>query len=453
MTYLFVLPFHRIWSLPWLGTKLQPPEILFLALATAAAVRWWRGQTRWQPVPSDAAAVAWLIANVVAVVTPTGRLRFTDAGALSEALGAVSLVGLYAAVRLTATPQLVSRVGEWYGRSAAVAAVFGLIGVVLAWCGAPTRLATIVWTLVPYLQHAPRAQAFTAGPQMLASILLLAVPLFIGNRLNHGWRRRDTAVVLLIILGLAATLSKTALCAVAAVAVMWASGRRPGAADRGARARRRMWLAGAVSLVVAVVFTAGSHLMLVRGAEVERWRVGQVVGGRPVASFEWSGESWLLMPTTYAYNKQASLIAIEEAWPAGVGPGQQPAFAARLQREGRFPASMWITFPHSTYLGPVAELGAPGLLALALLLVTGGLAIRRLLRSPQLPRWEAAAYAGAGAALLIEAISTDLLNCRHYWWFFAIMAARVAEVSRVDRVAPRSAVSDVEPPHDVQTGV
>lgn len=426
VTYLFVLPFHRVWTLPWLGTKLQPPELVFVGLVVCTVLSRWRERIRWRPVACDAAAAAWLVACVASTVTLHGRLRFGDSQVLAEALGGVSLVCLYGAVRLTATPDLMSRVGKWFGVSAAVAATLGLAGVFMAWSGAPTRLATIVMTLVPYVENGPRAQAFTAGPQMLASILLLAVPLFVASRLDDGWRRRDRAVLLLLLLGLVATMSKTALCVVPALAVMWAVGPRRQTDEPIGPARARVWLAAAIWCLVAVVFVAGSHLMLVRDAEVSRWTAGQVVAGAPLASFDWRGGRWLLMPTTYAYNKRASLLAIEASWPRGIGPAQLPAFTARLQQDGRMPASMWMTTPHSTYLGPVAELGAPGLMALTLLLLAGGGAMRRLIGASGLPGWEAAAYAGAGAAFLIEATSTDLMNCRHYWWLLAIVAARAA---------------------------
>jgi hypothetical protein len=54
-----------------------------------------------------------------------------------------------------------------------------------------------------------------------------------------------------------------------------------------------------------------------------------------------------------------------------------------------------------------------------LILVSGGMTINRLLADSARLRWEAAAYAGAGAAFLIKAISTDLINCRHYSGFFS----------------------------------
>jgi hypothetical protein len=38
--------------------------------------------------------------------------------------------------------------------------------------------------------------------------------------------------------------------------------------------------------------------------------------------------------------------------------------------------------------------------------------------------WMAAAVCGIFAGVLLEASATDLMNCRHYWWLLAIVAAR-----------------------------
>jgi hypothetical protein len=200
--YLLVLPFQRVWVLPWLGLKLQPPEVVFLGLATASAAMWMRGRVRWRFAFADVAAAAWLAANLLAFAwssEPQGR------DGLIETLGAAYLASLYVAVRVTATPQLLDRFGEWFGYSAAVAAALGIAGSLASYAGLPNRLATVALTPVPYLGHAARAQAFTTGPQMLASILLMAVPLFVAGRMKQGWRRRDRALVLLLVLGLGAT--------------------------------------------------------------------------------------------------------------------------------------------------------------------------------------------------------------------------------------------------------
>jgi hypothetical protein len=252
---------------------------------------------------------------------------------------------------------------------------------------------------------------------MLASILLMAIPMFISNRMAHEWRRRDRIVLVLLVLGLAATISKTGLCLAAALVVMWACT---------SSSRMKISAAVAVWTTVAIVFVVGSHVMVLREAAVPASSAAQLVGGRPLASFEWRGQPQVMMPTTYLANNQASLLAIERSWPKGVGPAGQPAFTSALQIEGRFPSSIWLVTPHSTYLGTVAELGAAGLAALLTLIVAGAITSARLLARSLRPRWEAAAWAGAGAAFLIEAMSTDLLNCRHYWILLAVMAARLA---------------------------
>lgn len=418
--YLLALPFQRVWVLPWLGIKLQPPEVVFVGLAAGSAWMWLQGRLQWRFAIADAAAAAWLAANLIALAwssEPQGR------AGLIETLGAAYVVSLYVVVRATATPQLLDRFGEWFAYSAAVASVLGIAGSVASHAGLPNQLATVVaLTHVPYLGHAARAQAFTAGPQMLASILLVAIPLFVAARMKAGWRRRDQALVLVLVLGLGATVSKTGLCLVAALTVMWAFAAQTRPAPPPRRALRRWWLAASVWLVVAVVFALGSHVMVVRETAVPRMRVVELVGGNSFATFRWRSDSWVVMPTTYLFNKQASLQAIAHSWPAGVGPAGQPAFTSALRRAGRYPITIGLVSPHSTYLGPVAELGAAGLAALLLILVAGSLAIKRMFEVAPHQRWEAAAFAGIGAAFLIEAISTDLLNCRHYWFLLAVMA-------------------------------
>jgi hypothetical protein len=425
VAYLVTLPFHRLWVLPWLGLKFQPPEVVFLGLVIASIATWWRGRARWRFTVADAAAASWLAANLLALAwssEPRGR------AALIEALGSAYVVGLYVVVRVTATSRLLDRFGQWFAYSAALAAALGIAGSLASFAGLANRLATVVaLTPVPYVGNAARAHAFTAGPQMLASILLMAIPLLIAARMQRGWRRRDHALLVVLVLGLVATLSKTALLLAAALSVMWAVAPQTPEAPQTLLSRSRVLLAVVVVLIVTSVFGLGSRVMVLRETTVAGNIAAQLVGGSAMASFRWRDDAWVVMPTTYIFNNRASLQAIEHSWPVGLGPAGQPVFTAKLQRDGQFPRTIGFITPHSTYLGTVAELGAAGLAALLLLLGAGASTIRHLLAAASSrSRWEPAAYAGVGAAFLIEATSTDLLNCRHYWFLFAVMAARQA---------------------------
>jgi hypothetical protein len=421
--YLLLLPWHRVWHLPRLGTALQPPEIAFLALAALAV-----GSGRRGPMGrfglTDAGAMAWAFATGLALVWSGHWSSVSE----RETVGTLYLVSVYALVRFTATPARVDRFAEWFGYSAAIAALSGVIGSLSATAGVPTRLALSSATPVAYLGQFARAQALTAGPQMLASILLLAIPLYLGARLDRRWRRIDTAILLVLIAGLAATLSKSALALPAVLAVVWAC--RP---TRAARADRRMRVAASMLTAgAALALSIGTMFMVVRASAVPFVTAAQFAAGAPVRQFNWRADPWVLMRTTYYFNHLASARAIEETFPVGVGPRSQPAFSAALAAKGRYPTSIWadgLTAPHSTYLGVPAELGLAGVAAFLLLMAGVAAGIRRFRTQPLVRSWAFAAYAGASVGFCLEALSTDLMNCRHYWWLAAIVASRARLVS------------------------
>ncbi len=65
--YIGTLPFHRVWTLPGLGTKLQPPELIFLALVLVAIVVYRHGEVRARLQAVDIAVVLWGFANLLAL--------------------------------------------------------------------------------------------------------------------------------------------------------------------------------------------------------------------------------------------------------------------------------------------------------------------------------------------------------------------------------------------------
>ncbi len=156
---------------------------------------------------------------------------------------------------------------------------------------------------------------------------------------------------------------------------------------------------------------------------VPGFRASKLVAGEPLAHAGVGSDAWVLMPTTYVFNKRASWLAMTRTWPWGVGPAGHTAFVGTLQQERLYPQSVSLNAPHSTYFGSAAELGLPGAIALLLLLATVGVCIVRFVRAGPMERWTAAGYAAAGAAFLIEASATDLMNCRHYWWLIAVVAS------------------------------
>jgi hypothetical protein len=405
---LVLLPIQTVSMLPWLQGRVQPPDLAVLVLAVGAGLTWWRaGWPRLAPL--DVAA-AWPVA-MGAVLLGTGHARTPLA--VLEVVGASYLLLAYLVVRLIATPKRIDLFFDWYPASIACAAIVGLVGVTAAAFGTQTSFASPMAAVLPYLGPTARAQAMTPGPQMLASLLLVAIPIAMARAQLRGWTPGRRVTVLLLGLGLLATQSKTIVCVVVALAVM------------AAVAGRRRRLAIGVAVAAAVTFLAVTHVVVTPERNVPALEGSQVLAGAPWKSFVWGGEIWVVAPTTYVANKAASLGAIGERWPIGLGPVQQAAYTAARQSAGRYPTSIrYPPFmePHSTYLGTAAELGLAGVAAGLLMVGAGFWTLRRWVR--QRPGdWTAAAVCGIFAGVLLEATATDLMNGRHYWWLMAVVAS------------------------------
>jgi hypothetical protein len=369
--------------------------------------------------------------TAVAAAAVLASLRGASARPLVlEAIGALYLGLLYWAIRLTARRDLLRRVGGWLVSAAGIAAALGLAGTALDLAGLHTSLVLQPAATFPYFGPAPRAQALTPTPNMLASILGLALIMLAGDILDSGTRRRKHTAPLAVLLlcTLALTISKTVVCTAAGalVAVVLA---------RPAVESRRVRLATVLACVLlAAMYTAGSLVIVAPERIRPQMEIARLIGGEPILRFDWRNERYIVLHTNYWYNQRASLQAVSASWPWGLGPGAHNAFVQRLLDAGDHPGSFWLADPHSTYLGTAAELGAAGVIALAVIWTTAALVATRLLRRPAAPRGVTAALAGACAAIAIEATATDVMNFRHYWWLLAMLAAWDVE-SRPEREA------------------
>lgn len=420
---LVVLPFQRVWTLPWFESALQPPEVLGGVLIVLA-IRRYVGGGRSAVGAIDVGVLGLAAAAVVALVLTD---RVSDALAVREVVGLVYLAALYLSIRVLATPDWLDDWPRWYLVGATLAAVLAITGVALAMGGWVTSL--VVWqsTPVPGLPAAYRAVALTAGPQMLAGTLIVAVVLQVWRGLSNGWTRRDQLQLVLFTVAMTLTLSKTILCLVAGLATFGLMMHSP-------RSRRfRSVALAACGSVATGAFLFVTHALPVRERQVPLMATAMIAGGAPLWQYELGGERWAVLPTTYTYNKMASVDAIRSRWPMGVGPAGQPAFAAALQAEGRYPA--WIRLaplrePHSTYLGSAAELGVFGVCALIGLMAGVAVAVMRGLLDPSTRlRWVPLVV--IGVILLLEATAADLLNTRHYWIWLAVVGTTAITSGRL----------------------
>lgn len=404
--------------MPGLG-PLQPAEVLALPLFALAAARL---RERGAPTrgPADLGVLAWLIGVLAAALLHAGRGGGLAAAGAREVGAALYLASLYGVLRVLGCELPFGLVARGFVVSCSLAAALGAAGTLLAWLGVPTPLAFAPGSPYPYLGEAARARALTATPNMLASLLSLALVLLAAGVVSGLPRPVRAAAGALCATGVAATSSKTAVALLAALAaVRLASG-------GGVSRARRAGLTAALVLAAAA-YAAGAHVVVLpAGAETETLRREMFVAGEPLARVEALGRRFELHRTNYWYNKRASLIAIEKSWPWGIGPGRHPGFAGELKAAGLYPEAQWLGVPHSTLTGVPAELGLAGTLGLAGFALGLAAGLRRAAPGDA----TRPAAAGGLTLLLVEALATDVMHFRHLFWLAALLGSAARAPSR-----------------------
>jgi hypothetical protein len=338
-----------------------------------------------------------------------------DAAVLNDVSKTLYLALLYAALRMATLDERGTRLAvQAFVAGAAVMAALGLLGAVANQLGSGSPLAFDAGAAYPYLGQVARARAFTATPNMLASIAMLALLLVLSGATGPIRGRRW--VLLVLAAGFAASASKSVVALAVGLFTVWALRRPPSRRLRGAVALA--WGAG------FLLFGVLSHFAVVC-AEPERARLERAmfIAGESLPFGRARGCA--VYATNYAFNKRASVRAIRETWPFGLGPGRHPEFVARLQEQGAYPRTLWQAVPHSSYTGIPAELGLTGLLGFGILAASVASGVWRGLRQGQM-NVLAIAAAGALAAVSIETLATDVMHFRHYAWLAALVAAASA---------------------------
>ena len=402
------LPFHAF------DVPIQPAELLALPLIAWSLVRPVRGAP-FRLVALDLGFLCWT--GGVLVATGVALARGLPALAMArEAAVAIFLASLYGAIR---TLQAVGRQEALRALvvGAVLAGALGCFGVMAGQVGWRTPLAFPTDTPYPYLARAGRATAFTTTPAMLASVEMMAVLLLVSGVVRFE-RKRQVAAGFVVGTGFALTLSKTLLPLVAGVLVVRALS---------AGGARRWRLCATATLAAGVAYGAFSHVAILdESAARDSLREGLYMAGDPMFEVTLGERQFVALRTSYFFNKQASIEAIRRSFPLGIGPGRQPSFAAGLKDEGLYPKGRMADAPHSTYTGTLAELGLPGALGLMAFAVTGFRTLRERFAGGRRGTPLDVAAAGMAAAVLIEAIATDVTHFRHYVWLVALFASGVS---------------------------
>ena len=395
------------WDLPLVHRKLQPSDVIFLALA-AAAIPWLR-RANWLQVP---VRFGFVLAFPLGLLP---SLLVTQAPWLSavQYAGFLYLVAIYGFVHLLVTSE-----SRWWG----VARVWcwSALGVMaLAWLGwvlhnglglkTPfvIEYAGPYGTTIPWL--AERVRSTFHHPAMLATYLNASLaPLFLYLR-HRRWSKASIGVVLAaVVLTAALTKTRAAAGVMLSVALLW-QWCVPGSS------RVSRWLVGTVAsgLVALAVITCF-------------WWIVPLQPTASPASLPLVPN--LDRPTYYYFHSAALRIGRDHPW-TGVGLEQYNAHMVTyidwekaregfrwtdpdLKRQFRRPMD-----PHSAYLGYWAEAGLPGVAGLGVLLGWLFWTFRSASRSRT--RLVPSVFLAVFFGFALDAYFLDIMTHRVFW---AVMA-------------------------------
>lgn len=383
--WILSLGFIHLLHFPFLETKLQWTEILFVLLLF---IYWLRYKKQAGDLWKEKRLI-WPVVGYLSVVLFSSLYHFS-AKPLLELAGL-----LYLAVSFLLIQELLSKKETsgvllqkaFIGLGVLLAALNWIIFILL-WVDIPGLMHLTEPKNIPYLGDVLRIQAFMPSANLLANLMAcsLFLSLVVKNKLNS----------LFMLSGMALTYSKSLLIIVPLAFWILAQSK----ASKGLQRVAMLFF-----LFSTILFLFFTHYLPSRAGLIdgESYVSGKVV---------WENEHLQLNETTYLKLKELAFQAGATHPVAGMGPGRFNKFLELAKETGAYPARLPAYDPHSTIWGAYAELGIPGLLALGVFVFSIAYLFSKTSSdiSPRLLALNACLL-----LLAIEMISMDVLNFRHLW--------------------------------------
>jgi O-antigen ligase len=333
-----------------------------------------------------------------------------DSVVVTEIIRTAYLVVLYVVLKWTITLEMITRIVKVIILLSFLATLTGIIGFGLEFIGIETFLA--IKRPHPYLIHVMQAKGFTPSPNMLASIIMIGIffqthEIFNNKRFNTS----NILVLIILLIGFLLTFSKTIASLVIGIILIWYFHNK---------SKLPYTWRLIVKIVVMAIFTFyifGTHFIVIKKDHDTELLKGNYIAGPPF--IETANSS--IYPSQYWSLKKISFEAISQSFPWGIGPGKFNYYAHELKKNDVYLTHVPYPDPHSTYLGTLVESGLLGLIAyLGIIYFTIKYSCK-ILNDQSANRYIFACLPSIFIVIGIEAVSTDVMNFRHYWILFILL--------------------------------
>ena len=405
--YILTIPFQAL-RFRLIGLSIGIPEIVFIILAPLAIIHIIRSDQKLLFDRLDLFVLGWLIATIISA-WHTGF----DSIIVTEIIKKVYLFFLYMILKWTIKPEIIERMIKVIILSSLIAALTGIIGYGLGHLGIDTTLSII--RPFPYsIENVTQAKGFTPTPNMLASIIMIGIFFQIHKIYNN--RKLYTSNILLFVtlmIGFLVTFSKTIVCLLIGITLIWYFHNKP---------KLSLTLQTVTKIAVAGLFIAyifGTHFIIVEKDQDFELLKGDYIAG-PVLI---ETANYSIYPSQYWSLNEISFEAINQSFPWGLGPGKFNDYAHELKKNDAYPTHVPYPHPHSTYFETLSENGLLGLITLLGIIYYLVKYSRKILNNQSANQYSFACLPSIFIVIGIEAVSTDVMNFRHYWILLILLVS------------------------------
>jgi hypothetical protein len=402
--YILTIPFQTL-GFKFMGLAIGLPEIVFFVLGPLATIRIISSRQKLCVDKLDLFVFGWLLANILA-----GWHSGFDSVVVSEIIKTAYLVMLYMILKWTISPEIIKRIVKVIILSSLIAALTGIIGLMLEYNSIETFLA--IKRPYPYLVQVIQAKGFTPSPNMLASIVMVGI-LFQTNKIlnNKIFKVYDALILIILLTGIILTFSKTISLLIPGIILIWDS-----------KKQQQLLpfyhiLIRTVVIGFVIIYVFATHILIVSNNQnLEILSEEKYIAGAPILETD----HFRFYSTQYTQLKKISIHGIVQSFPWGLGAGKFNNFAHKLKEKYPYRTHVPYPDPHSTYLGIFAELGVAGFFLLLAFFSTIGLNVHKM--SMEMKQHSSLIIILGICFIIIslDAINTDIMNFRHYWILVSI---------------------------------
>ena len=410
--YIVSLSFQKILTLPFIGQKIQPSEVIFLITFFFLILN--LKHIPLYKIKFNALDFALMFYLVVIFIT---SLFAVNSKPFFEFFGSTYLFINYFLIKnfiiffKDSIPDFIYKAILWMGL---LAAFFGIIGTILTYIKIENSLG-FIYVRYPYFGDIIRAKGFTSSPHMLASILNVSI-LFSITHFFFGQKRNMLQLIAICIMLLAYLLTFAKIVVLLLIGIIFIFILK---GKNRFLPKPRKWFLLFCSMCLLIVYIMGTHFIIINknNSELELIKKERFNSGETI----YENNNFYIFPTTYTVLKKSSIYLGKKNLFTGIGAGNHGLYFHDLKKQGMFPKQILNYDPHSSYFGSFAELGILGLISvLYLFFIIKKISFLIMKNKPGIIE---ISLISCLLIFSLEAISADILNFRHFWVILALLSS------------------------------